>query len=64
MAGMKYHELLEAITGKGDVVEPAAEHHEEAQRLIDNPDIPKSDLRGVRDMQGYEGDNADAWDAK
>ena len=62
-----YHELLSTVTGLGEHVIPTEEHHQEAQRLIDDPSIPKSDLRGVRDLQPTlpytEEDNPDAWDA-
>lgn len=65
----KNKELLQAVTGLGEVKEPTKEHHEEAQRLIDDPTIPKSDLRGRRDMSEYgkantQEDNPDGWDVR
>lgn len=52
--------LLSAVTGKGDDVCPSDEDFAEADRLIADPNIPCSDLRGLRDHQ-YTGDLADAW---
>lgn len=59
----EYIELLNAVTGKGEESQPTKEDHQEAQRLINDPSIPKSDLRGQRDMPSPE-DNNDGWDAK
>ena len=43
-------DLLNQVTGLGDVTHPTNEDFEEAQRLIDDPEIPCSDLRGQRDL--------------
>ena len=53
-------ELLSCVTGLGDTLDPSEEDCQESQRLIDDPEIPCSDLRGLRDHQ-YVGDMADAW---
>lgn len=53
-------DLVSQVSGLGDTVEPNDGDFEEADRLIADPDIPCSDLRGLRDHQ-YTGNLADAW---
>lgn len=53
-------DLLSQVTGLGDTNCPSDDDFAEANRLITDPNIPCSDLRGLRDHQ-YTGDLADAW---
>lgn len=48
--GVGNHELLSAVTGLGEEETPTEDHFAEADRLIADPEIPCSDLRGTRDL--------------
>lgn len=43
------NELLSSVTGLGHITQPTDTDFEEADRIIADPNIPCSDLRGDRD---------------
>jgi hypothetical protein len=46
-----HDELLHTVTGLKGETPLTEEHHEEATRLLEDPTVPKSDLRGKRDLE-------------
>jgi hypothetical protein len=55
-----FNKLLDAVTGKGSPITPEDLHKAEADRILRDPSIPKSDLRGPQDHH-FTGEFADAW---
>lgn len=47
----QYPKLLSLVTGLSDLREPSEQDFAEADEIIMDPNMPCSDLRGVRDCQ-------------